>query len=166
MVHMPTLKEYAEEVIKRLKREGSRGLSHEELRDIALELGWKYKTAHRRAYHVKTLLKGIDVIDETPETDEPSALARVTAQLLALLHEHSELSQEDLQRFGEEMATQHRFTTGIEVDWHEPIQECIEILEGVGIVTWEKNHLVLNQAQYQQLNTELKGTKIELNDKE
>jgi hypothetical protein len=163
---MPTLKEYAEEVIKRLKREGRRGLSHEELRDIALELGWKYKTAHRRAYHVKTLLKGIDVIDETPETNEPSAMARVTNKLLALLHERSELSRDDLHRLADEMTTDHRFTTGIDTDWHEPIQDCIEILEGTGIVTWKNDCLVLNQAQYQQLNTELKGRTIELNDEE
>ncbi|MDO8056601.1 MAG: hypothetical protein Q6361_07045 [Candidatus Hermodarchaeota archaeon] len=163
---MPTLKEYAEEVIKRLKREGRRGLSHEELRDIALELGWKYKTAHRRAYHVKTLLKGIDVIDETPETNEPSAMARVTTKLLAQLSEHHELSQDDLDRLADEMATNHQFSTGIKVDWREPIQDCIEILEGIGLVTWEQERLILNQPQYSQLSSELKGKTIELNDKE
>ena len=166
VVHMPTLKEYAEEVIKRLKREGRRGLSHEELRDIALELGWKYKTAHRRAYHVKTLLKGIDVVDETRETNEPSAMARVTTKLLAELNEHHELSQDDLARLATEMATDHQFSTGIEVDWRQPIQECIEILEGIGFVTWEKQQLILNQPQYTQLSSELKGKTIELNDKE
>lgn len=166
MVYMPTLKEYAEEVIKRLKREGRRGLSHEELRDIALELGWKYKTAHRRAYHVKTLLKGIDVIDETPETNEPSAMARVTTKLLARLSEHHELSRDDLDQLAAEMATDHQFTTGIGVDWREPIQDCIEILEGIGVVCWQENRLILNQSEYTQLSSELKGKTIELDDKE
>ncbi|MFX0170213.1 MAG: hypothetical protein ACFE89_12805 [Candidatus Hodarchaeota archaeon] len=163
---MPTLKQYAEEVIKRLKREGVRGLTHDELRDIALELGWKYKTAHRRAYHIKTLLKGIDVIDETAETDAPSAMARVTTTLLAALNQQSELSRDDLDRLAEEMATNHRFTTGIEVDWHEPIQDCIEILEGIGLVLWRDDCLILNRDQYQQLNAELKGKTIELDKEE
>lgn len=157
---MPTFQEYCERVVQRLKREGSRGLTHDELRSIALEIGWIYKTAHRRAYHVKNILEASGLLAEIEHEYQQNSMRFVTDQLLKLLKDRHQISQVDLDELARKLGQDHLLSSGIEADFQEPLMECIEILEGTGVLIRRGNTLVYNHLRHQKLQDELHGTVV------
>ena len=157
---MPTFQEYCERVVQRLKREGPRGLTHDELRSIALEIGWIYKTAHRRAYHVKNILEASGLLEEVEHEYQQNSMRFVTFRLLGLLEDKHEITQVDIDELALKLEQEHLLNSGIEIDFQEPLMECIEILEGAGIIIRRGTTLVYNSLRHKKLQDELQGTTI------
>lgn len=157
---MPTFQEYCERVVQRLKREGTRGLTHDELRSIALEIGWIYKTAHRRAYHVKNILEASGLLTEIEHEYQQNSMNIVTSQLMSLLESKHQITQVDLTKLVSKLGQEHLLSTGIEADFQEPLMECIEILEGAGIVIRRGTTLIYNPLRHKKIQDDLQGTTI------
>ena len=157
---MPTFQEYCERVVQRLKREGARGLTHDELRSMALEIGWIYKTAHRRAYHVKNILEASGLVTEIKHAYQRNSMSIVTSRLLSLLDSKPHINQVDLDELVRKIGQEHLLSTGIEVDWGKPLMECIEILEGAGMVHRRGKTLTYNSLRHRKLQEDLCSTTI------
>ncbi len=135
-------------------------MTHDELRSIALEIGWIYKTAHRRAYHVKNILEASGLLTEIKHGYQRNSMSIVTSRLLSLLENKPQTTQQDLDELVRKISQEHLLSTGIEVDWEKPLMECIEILEGAGMIHRRGNNLTYDSLRHKKLQEDLCTTTI------